>query len=807
MKKVIVAAACGIWMSAAVAGSCWVKSEANPVFGNERLGTCFDANVVKEGGKYVMYFSWRPRKAIAKVSSTDGIHWDEEPVVCLDANEVKLPWASDINRSCTVFKDGVYHLWFTGQKKGASKIGYATSRDGVHFEPRREYVMEPEHEYEKLSVMNPFVLWDAGRKVWRMWYAAGETYEPNVICYAESTDGVAWQKYKDNPIFTHGDRLAWDRDRVGACEVVPADGKYYMFYIGYSDVDTARIGYAVSADGITGWRRADENPIIAPDVCTWDSSATYKPSVVKEGASWKLWYNGRNGRPEYIGMAELKEQPPPAGEALQNLARTYVQRFNAKDDECYTNAFSNAQAEKFIIENVPYFACPDKDIERTYYFRWWTFRKHLKQVNGRWLLSEFLPNVPWALKDNMIVCVAGHHLREGRWLRESKFMEDYARYWLQAAEEKHRAQYSSWLFTGAQGVAEVSGNDRFAEELLPFAVRNYEGWERGYMKGHSPMGGDGKGGFKSIDNYEGTEMSLGGDGYKPLLASAMWSEAMTIARIAERTGKKELAQTYRAKAATNYASLVEQCWNKELKFFTTNKNGVRELHGYAPWYFGLPCEGMKMDWPLMVDTNAFGAVYGMSFVERRAKGFALAYTGHECQWNGPSWPLATTVALTAYINYLHSLAPTAPERAQSVFPFLLWQYAAQHKRTKPFKGDDWTVVPWIDENLNPDTNDWISRTIILNTPKMRAMFPRERGKDYNHSAYCDLVITGIAGFVPQGEEGFKVDPLAPAAWDYWTLDHLRYRGHEISISFTRAVGLTVTIDGKPSLPTNNIYHL
>ena len=36
--------------------------------------------------------------------------------------------------------------------------------------------------------MNPFVMYEDGK--FKMWYAAGETYEPNVICYAESDDGV-----------------------------------------------------------------------------------------------------------------------------------------------------------------------------------------------------------------------------------------------------------------------------------------------------------------------------------------------------------------------------------------------------------------------------------------------------------------------------------------------------------------------------------------------------------------------------------------------------------------------------------------
>ena len=106
------------------------------------------------------------------------------------------------------------------------------------------------------------------------------------------------------------------------------------------------------------------------------------------------------------------------------------------------------------------------------------------------------------------------------------------------------------------------------------------------------------------------------------------------------------------------------------------------------------------------------------------------------------------------------------------------------------------MVPWIDENLHPDKPEWLSRKIILDTPKMRDNFPRERGKDYNHSTFCDLVISGLAGFVPEGRKGFAVDPLFPEDWDYLVLENLRYRGHDVDIRWQRGRGLSVYVDGR-----------
>ena len=47
---------------------------------------------------------------------------------------------------------------------------------------------------------------------------------------------------------------------------------------------------------------------LVPDEDTWDASACYKPTVYRdvENDMWHLWYNGRNGGPEYIGYVYHK---------------------------------------------------------------------------------------------------------------------------------------------------------------------------------------------------------------------------------------------------------------------------------------------------------------------------------------------------------------------------------------------------------------------------------------------------------------------------------------------------------------------
>jgi hypothetical protein len=76
-----------------------------------------------------------------------------------------------------------------------------------------------------------------------------------------------------------------------------------MFYIGFRDVNTAQIGLARSKDGITGWQRHPANPLIRAQKGRWDGDACYKPFAVLDGNRWMLWYNGRRGDLEQIGLA------------------------------------------------------------------------------------------------------------------------------------------------------------------------------------------------------------------------------------------------------------------------------------------------------------------------------------------------------------------------------------------------------------------------------------------------------------------------------------------------------------------------
>jgi len=135
-------------------------------------------------------------------------------------------------------------------------------------------------------------------------------------------------------------------------------------------------------------------------------------------------------------------------------------------------------------------------------------------------------------------------------------------------------------------------------------------------------------------------------------------------------------------------------------------------------------------------------------------------------------------------------------------------YAHSQHRTLPY-GD---VIPWIGESLHPQSGIWLSRAIALEmqipTVTKRGFKNKNeallRGKDYNHSSYCDLVISGLVGLEIHDDGTASVDPLIPSdAWEWFCLDGIDYKGYTITVIFDRfgdkygqKPGLSVLVNNK-----------
>lgn len=483
----------------------------------------------------------------------------------------------------------------------------------------------------------------------------------------------------------------------------------------------------------------------------------------------------------------------------EDVFKRYIETFNTDDEELYANAYPNAKSWAFLKKNIPRFECPDKELERTYYFRWWTYRKHLRETPDGWVVTEFLPKVSWSSKHNTISCPAGHHFYEGRWLADSRHLDDYAVFWFRKGGRPR--QYSFWAADAIYAYYLVTGDETLVVDLLDDLVRNYEVWEE---KRLTPDGL-----FWQVDDRDGMEVSVGGSGKRATINSYMYGDAVAIARIAEMAGRDALMLEYLKKAARLRKLVQEKLWDAEAKFFKTLPResdelvDVREQHGFTPWYFHLPekGKGYEVAWKQLMDPEGFYAPHGPTTTEQRHSGFKISYEGHECQWNGPSWPLSTSITLTAMANVLNNYDQEVVSK-EDYFQ-TLGIYAHSHRR----KLNDGRVVPWIDENLNPFTGDWISRTRLSQWKDgtwNEGKGGRERGKDYNHSSFCDLIITGLVGLRPSADDIVEVNPLVPGGeWPWFCLDRVSYHGKTLTIlwdesgeKYGRGKGLRVFADGR-----------
>lgn len=149
---------------------------------------------------------------------------------------------------------------------------------------------------------HPAVLLDNG--LWRMWYVScsgwrvvdGAPRHDYHIRYAESSDGVHWRREGRVCI----DYSSPDEYAIARPWVVRDGNRYRMWYshrgLAY------RIGYAESTDGLT-WDRQDDRAGIDVSAEGWDSEMVEYPCVISaHGREW-MFYNGNGFGRTGIGCA------------------------------------------------------------------------------------------------------------------------------------------------------------------------------------------------------------------------------------------------------------------------------------------------------------------------------------------------------------------------------------------------------------------------------------------------------------------------------------------------------------------------
>ena len=494
------------------------------------------------------------------------------------------------------------------------------------------------------------------------------------------------------------------------------------------------------------------------------------------------------------------------------IIKKYVEEFNQNDEETKRQAISNDKAFEWLCSQIPLFECADKLIEKIYYFRWWVFRKHIKNIPDGQIITEFLSDVPWSGPYNSINCACGHHLAEARWLRDGKKLaESYIRFWMEGRGDIFA--YSCWIAQSIYQYSVLRDRKKFAVGYKNQLDKYYQHIENTNMTRY--------GLFWSHDDRDAMELSISGDGLRPTLNSYMYANAKAISKIASWANDVVMEKNYAAKAEElkkkincllwdskeNFYKVIPQAKkNEEIASFDfsniTSENNVKEEIGFIPWAYGIPPEEYNGAWKYLMSNKHFWACYGPRTADLQHPRYGFPYH-HECLWNGPSWPFATTQTLNSMITLLQGNKPVPINRLDFLKQMRI--YANSHYRTT----EEGKRINWIDEDLDPDTGEWLSRDILKKEGWPKKMGGRERGKDYNHSAFCDLVIRGLCGVEIRDSPVLYIDPLIPQnGWDYFMVDRLPYQNHILRIQYDKdgshygSEGFRVFVDGELAVYSN-----
>ncbi|MCU7926609.1 MAG: hypothetical protein KZQ97_09200 [Candidatus Thiodiazotropha sp. (ex Dulcina madagascariensis)] len=251
----------GIAYSESSDGSIWsdpkdavtlVKLQITPKDSPWSINALETPSVVKVDDVYYLYFSGRYQDQAFKIgvaTSADGYTWavHEQPVL-----EATLPWE------------------LVQQETNGKLFG---------------------------GVLEPSVHYDRQTSIFYLWYSTFGVQENifgGTIGFATSKDGMHWEKRKE-PVFTPGANDSWDDALVGHVSVEKdPNGHYHMFYAGFPKGSSSPegIGHARSADGVN-WTRNPSNPIVRTNA-SWHTFLVGGPSSLILNGTMNLWYMGIN---------------------------------------------------------------------------------------------------------------------------------------------------------------------------------------------------------------------------------------------------------------------------------------------------------------------------------------------------------------------------------------------------------------------------------------------------------------------------------------------------------------------------------
>ena len=195
-----------------------------------------------------------------------------------------------------IYHNGLFHMFYRAQGVDyVSRVGYAVSADGVHFNRLQQPLLTPQDEWETRGVEDPRITLLTDEERFVMAYTA---YSPKGITpmFAESTNLITWRRI--GPLITGED----NKDHVLFPRKV--DGRYVSFHRRPPSI------WIAYSDDLQQWE--DFQVVMEPRPDNWDSKRVGGGGVpIESEYGWLVLYHGYNHDHVYrLGVCLLDLEDP-----------------------------------------------------------------------------------------------------------------------------------------------------------------------------------------------------------------------------------------------------------------------------------------------------------------------------------------------------------------------------------------------------------------------------------------------------------------------------------------------------------------
>jgi len=491
-------------------------------------------------------------------------------------------------------------------------------------------------------------------------------------------------------------------------------------------------------------------------------------------------------------MVTLERGKPRAFEAWAGL-RSGTE---APDLPSFPVSDASHRAWEAFFESVPAFTCDDEFLERYYWYRWWGLRVHMiDPKTGRHKHPSVVEGIEGFRRH--ISYSAQCHLWETSWLRDPTLARGIMRNMI--ANQRQDGAFPGSIALSVTGgyyhadwshlwqVHQLHPDEGFLAEVYePLSryleymrtERDREGWHLYDVVDQGETGQEYQHRYLAADPHA--------DDWGPIQLKGVgetvyvYQMARCAARIARILRRAREADRWDGEADLIRTAIRDRAWD-----------------AVAEWFFDVvPPDGRRSDvfaavslYPFMTDIAGpehLGAIHRHLLnpdefwttwpVPAESASDPLFSPEAEwkgerrgCPWNGRNWPMATCHVAEALAR-ASEMDPSLRRDAVTLIRRFVRMMSYDHDPARPN----------CYEHYNPYTG----------------VGSEYRGiDDYQHSWVVDLIIKYVAGLRPQDDDVLVVDPL-PFGLSRFSLERVRYRGHDVAIRWDHGEGFSVVVDGR-----------